>query len=516
MTTAQAPAHEPQPASNLRDATAGAAWTYLLESLELEAILTVGRPGSASARTLERVARRVRVVDDLHGELPTAAFDLIYVTPASARILREPSALTRLIDALTPRGQLVVEDPRAAGGLPDASIPSDEFWVTPARGEVRSAVPLLERGIRDFFIRAGITVPSMPRAFRIIDRVAPVAASRGRTIAVTRPRGPGLSTGRTGISPTPVPAYVRAIAKAAGIELDDYRFGLSARGRYSSRKVVFYLFGPEADGPAIIVKTTRDPVHNGRLSNEEAALRHVASSRLADPGTYPAVQFAGTHGGLQLVGEEAIDGELMARRALLVDASLAYAWLTELGIASAKRGASEAAVVRSTVESTVAAVERSYAMAAAEAHRLREAAAQLIELADRVPLVMMHGDPTSGNAVRRADGRIAFLDWESATPDGLPLWDVFHFARSHRLDVARLRRLARRPHRLVTALWTDPTLERAVADYVRLLEIPPAAVKPLFITGWAHRAVKEVSRLPADGLGRGRYIGLLRAALEAL
>jgi hypothetical protein len=39
-------------------------------------------------------------------------------------------------------------------------------------------------------------------------------------------------------------------------------------------------------------------------------------------------------------------------------------------------------------------------------------------------------------------------------------------------------------------------------------------VEPLFITGWAHRALKEVARLPASRLGAGHYIGLVRAALD--
>ena len=128
--------------------------------------------------------------------------------------------------------------------------------------------------------------------------------------------------------------------------------------------------------------------------------------------------------------------------------------------------------------------------------------------------MLMHGDATSLNALRRPDGRIAFLDWEAATSDGLPLWDIFHFARSVAIKRARVRHVARRPARLLEALERDQILTDAVRAYIRRLGMEGDVVGPLFQLGWAHRAVRESPRLSAGTLDGGHYITLLRASLE--
>ena len=138
----------------------------------------------------------------------------------------------------------------------------------------------------------------------------------------------------------------------------------------------------------------------------------------------------------------------------------------------------------------------------------------IVDAAGGIPTVLMHGDSTTLNALRQRDGRIAFLDWEAATSDGLPLWDVFHFARSHAIDRSRVRRLAMRPARLLDVLERDEILADAVAGYVDRLGIDSGVVGPLVQLAWAHRAVRESSRIPAEALDGGHYVNLLRASLE--
>ena len=502
----------PRPGSNLKDAATGAAWTYLLDSLEARRLLVLGRPDPSAVATLDRLSESVVIADALD-DLPAGVFDVVYVAPVAARWLETAGAVSALAQRVAaPGGQLCIDaSGPIASQLESAEIPFDRYWATPARGEMRSAVPANDSAVRRYFVANRIVVPSMPRLLRAFDRHAPVAASRRRTILLARPAGGRLPTG----SPS-IPAYLEAIAHEAGVDLRAHRFGLSARGRYSSRKVIFYLFPPGAEHPDLIVKTTRDPVHNARLVNEERALRLVAASKYAEAGTAPGVAFSGEHGGLALVGEEAIGGVLLNARAQRADAVGAYAWITHLGAASARWGPTEAAAIRATVEDIADAVARVYALAPAQSARLAQAVGTLAHHAEKVPLVMMHGDPTSGNALRRSDGRIAFLDWESATADGLPLWDLFHFARAHLLDMVTLRRVARQPQRLIEMLRRDATLQATVERYVEVLGVPVEVVEPLFLTGWAYRALKEVSRLRATELQTGHYIGLVRASLDRI
>jgi hypothetical protein len=39
-------------------------------------------------------------------------------------------------------------------------------------------------------------------------------------------------------------------------------------------------------------------------------------------------------------------------------------------------------------------------------------------------------------------------------------------------------------------------------------------VEPLFYTCWMHRGLKEAATLPPDRLESGRYVGILRLAIE--
>jgi hypothetical protein len=53
-----------------------------------------------------------------------------------------------------------------------------------------------------------------------------------------------------------------------------------------------------------------------------------------------------------------------------------------------------------------------------------------------------------------------------------------------------------------------------VEGYVRRLEIPSELVAPLVSMGWAHRAMRQVTRLDTRALSGGHYIGLLRASID--
>ncbi len=55
------------------------------------------------------------------------------------------------------------------------------------------------------------------------------------------------------------------------------------------------------------------------------------------------------------------------------------------------------------------------------------AAVDMLQGQERLPRVLVHGDFTPWNLKRQTDGKIAAIDWEEASLDGLPLWDICHF-----------------------------------------------------------------------------------------
>ncbi|HET8777013.1 MAG TPA: phosphotransferase [Candidatus Limnocylindria bacterium] len=304
------------------------------------------------------------------------------------------------------------------------------------------------------------------------------------------------------------------MASRSGIDLSDRRFGLSARGTYDSRKVVFYVFSGESPQPELVIKATRTAVHNGRLENEERALRHMAQGGLVEPGTTPAVVFSGEHGGLRFLAETAVEGASLTGEAHRTGATAVYDWLIHLSATSARRDEGARSVIASGVSDIESAIGRIYPLETADRDRLRSSTQRLVEGAGRLPLVFMHGDAATWNVRLRPDGRPAFMDWEAAVADGMPLWDLFYFARSHILWGARVRRYARRPSSMIGRLLADEPLRTAVDRYSRQLEIPADLVGPLFSLCWAHRAVREVTRIEPKRLRHSHYLGLLRESLH--
>ena len=502
-----------RPGTNIRGDAAGAAWTYLLDSLEAGRVLFVGEPSEASRRTLERVATELVVTGpDLLAVSP-GPYDLVCLDgrPAAGQAAR---MLAALVPRLGDHGWVYLEGrtgqalARTAQDLGLADVA--RYRMTPAWGEVETAVPVGDEVVGGWFRRRGITARRGGGPVSRLGR-ALFGTHDAARVGLFAARSPSV-----GLAQRRVPGYIQAIAARDGVDLSSYRFGLSARGRYGSRKVILYLFGPERALPGIVVKITRDPSHNDRLVNEERALRRVAETGLAERGTAPGVVFSGQHGGLQIVGETAIDGVLLTTGAAYRrGAPLAYRWLIELSARSAVRGTEGGPEIASALEAIVSGIDRIYGPEATEMEHLRQSARQVRAQIDRLPAVFMHGDAAAWNVLLTPDDRVAFLDWEAAEPNGFPLWDLFHFARSHILAASRLRRLARRPDALVRSMVEDEELRAAIRLYQDRLAIDDSLVGPLFRLCWAHRALREVSRLEESRLGEGHYLGLMRASLRS-
>ena len=136
--------------------------------------------------------------------------------------------------------------------------------------------------------------------------------------------------------------------------------------------------------------------------------------------------------------------------------------------------------------------------------------------AEAFPLVFQHGDPGTWNAMVAPSGRTAFLDWEAAESQGMPLWDLFYFVRTYGAwslgsavsgDVTKgfaSQFLGDTPFQALLA--------EAAARYCDRVGVPQQYVEPLFYTCWMHRALKEATRLSAGALDRGHYVNVLRAS----
>jgi phosphotransferase family enzyme len=522
-----------RPGSNLKGSAAGAAWTFLLPRLEFDHVVCWGAPSMAALATLSRLGRRVTVVlranaagpeDDIrrHGPTgvllttdnpgpPRASADLVYVTDREADgDLRGP------LEALRSDGHLYLElssyrrarelsERLQAGGHPRPFA----FRLTPRDGEARSAVPADDRQLADYFRKHRLGISPSLVSVRSWRGLAGLGRSTQRTgLLMSGPAGERLRPA----------AYLSRLARPAGLDLAGYRCGVSARGRYSSRKVILYLFAPGSHRPALIVKTTRAPEFNARLQNEAQALADIHQRGLVPDGAAPHVLFSGTEGGLLMVAENVVEGTSL-ERAIGRDGGewveAGFEWITRLAEPSAERHASRRGELSAAMEQIIQMADALYALGAEERRMIGAAAARLGDSSLSVPVVYFHGDATVKNAMVTPAGEVAFLDWEAADPLGVALWDLFYFARSAALSGKGLRRrLAAQPVRLIRALAEDQRLARAVGVYCLRAGVSEEAVPALFQMCWLHRAVKEAARLPASRLQAGHYINLVRAVLR--
>jgi hypothetical protein len=392
------------------------------------------------------------------------------------------------------------------------------LWLAPADGEMRAAAPLGDRRAiafleTSFLERRLFRGQLLRRPGRVLGRHRWVSRAVRRQGALSGRSADGLAAGP--------PQYVRSLATAAGVDIEERRWALVAPGDYPSQKVLFFLFAPAAAGPDSVVKITRDPRFNARLENEWRALTLLRERGLGRGGMLPRPLFFGQHGGLAVLGESAIDGEPF-RRQTHATADCPYArgaveWLLDLGTATASRARTDARSVAG-LEPLFEQFKRIYRLEADEEDFLGAQASALARGVDGLLLVFQHGDPGPWNILITADERPAFLDWEAAEPDGMPLWDLFHFLRSYSFTVSRAAG-RRDPLRSFAEHWlAQSALNRLLVEttgrFCTQAGLAPGLVEPLFYVCWMHRALKEAATLPPRRLQNGRYVNILRLAVE--
>ena len=511
------------------------------------------------------------------GETPLA---LIAGASALAHFGDDAAALAELQRLLTPDGLVYLEQPGLIAGKRDQSAirhltaaigAPQRFWLTPLNGEMHTAIPDADRATTSYFLRYGLTSRSvnlgtLKRAVR--DRAAtpgtlavqplrpPATPRRGlkaqvkraaRTTLVsvynqvqhvfdgaeqrlnrsaalgelTRRYGLLMQRGATAQHTAP-PRYLREIAHAAGVSIDQHRWGLSARGEYSSRKVLVFLFDGQSDQPEYIVKMTRDPALNPRLENEYRALRQLADKGIGDDQTLPQAVFFGHHNRLAIVGESIVDGVPFEQRSSGTPACAfmrnAADWLTDMSVATTHWEAATPAQVAAALGKLFERFAQIYPLLPEQRSFMLGQLDTLSQSRSAFPLVFQHGDPGTWNIWVTPAGRTAFLDWEAAETQGMPLWDLFYYIRTYGAWAARdtisgdiTKGFA---DQFLTSSPFNGLLVEATARYCERVGLPGEFIEPLFYTCWMHRGLKEATRLTPATLQRGHYFNVLRAAID--
>jgi Phosphotransferase enzyme family len=534
------------PGSNLAGAGGGASWCFLLASLELNRVVCLGPPSGSALTTLALLGAEVivcaprREIEGLqrttHG---LAGVSLLETSPGKMPLLPEKSADLVFVPSrpngrakreierlLKPDGAVYAEYHEIAPRWRRSTVqalgqlgPTRLLWLAPAVGEVRAAAPLGDRRTIAY-LESRFLAGRMLR-WRLLRHPVRLLGRRPFLNRLVRRRG--LLVGRTGSASTAgPPRYLQAIAAGAGVDLAGRGWGLAAPGVYGSQKLLFFLFEAAGEVPVYVVKMTRHPRHNPRLENEWRALNLLREQGLGDAGALPEPLFLDSHASLAVLGETAIDGvPFLTRTSATAECPYARAavdWLLELGIRTAHRAPDGAPRATDLLGALVGRFGDVYRLERDYIGFLSAHAGVLANAGPSLPFVFQHGDPGPWNLVVTPDGRPAFLDWEAAEPSGMPLWDLFHFFRSFGVLVSRQAAERDPLQSFSDQILADSALSRLLAEtasaFCAKTGVAPGLVEPLFYLSWMHRALKEAARLSEDRLERGRYVNLLRVAID--
>ena len=506
------------------------------------------------------------------------SFDLALVTVQSGPV-RDRALVIELRRLLTSAGLVYAEfggpiehlrSSAALKALANAFGTPQRFWLTPLRGEMHTAVPIDDHATIAYFLRhqlysssvdlrtlkhaaqsllrgqspaiqpahpagqsdVAASAPPRRQAPRktldgLINRVQRTLYSAERLLSQPSPlsqltRRYGVLAGRAvGPSDQP-PLYLRSIAREAGVDIERCRWGLAARGEYSSRKVLFFLFDQDSEALAYIVKMTRDPALNPRLENECHALTLLHEKGIGDRETLPQVAFFGHHSDLAIVGEVVVAGQPFEQQtSATADCPYARAaidWLIDLGATTADTRAASPFHVAEGLRSLFRRFTEIYRLAPEHHDFLSRQLACIGQSHSSFPLVFQHGDPGTWNVLVTPTGRIAFLDWEAAERAGMPLWDVFYLMRAYGVLASRRAGTRNMLQGFAEQFLHDTPLGTLLVDSTRRsvarIGLAPALIEPLFYTCWMHRALKEATRLEPADLEKGHYLSLLRLCID--
>jgi hypothetical protein len=545
------------PGTNLTGGVARAAWRFLLPNLELERIVCFGVPAAPTLNVLANMGKEMlvsstdagkidairqkidaqkvtlsHIVDFNRLPLPDKSVSLVFLAGKKelANLLPDAIFLAELNRLLKEDGAIYFEmkalSERAVARQMMQSLAElgfkarREFWLTPFKGELRTAFPLEDQMSKYLFTN---TLYGRSPKKRALSRAGVMLCQAGLLRHLAPRRAIFVQRSAPAREKKAPPQYLIDLARKSGVDLSAMACGLSARAKFNANKNIFYLFDPaRPDQAAVVVKMTRAPEFNKRLENEYRVLASLHEKRFVDKGTYPQPLFFGTHAGLAILGQKAVHGEPFRRRTTAaIDCPLAndaLNWIVQLGIASSNPAAANAAAAEAALMKLYRRFAEIYPLSDLEADFLAEQIKSIGRAAKKFPLVFQHGDPGTWNMLASPESRVIVIDWEAGEPEGMPLWDLFYFMRTYGSWMSRAQS-KRNPLQSFSQHFLEPSplhemLSAALKRYCAGAGLETETIAPLFYTCWMHRALKEATRLQKGALADGTYFNLLRLCIE--
>jgi len=248
-------------------------------------------------------------------------------------------------------------------------------------------------------------------------------------------------------------------------------------------RVHFAIVAPDG-APALFARVNRNPADAPRLLAERDLLARLAASAHFAVHV-PTPVFFSEVAGRALLCERAVGGRRLASggafglgaTALSRGLSIAKTLAIELARAAAEDTS------RERYEALALDPLRAFWLSAGGARSEIDPllASVLDALGPRPRFVVTHGDFIAKNIQVERDGRAVLIDWETATPHGLPLIDLFYFiTRQAYLAGPPWRKKIDRVRRFY-AVSSDAgeVARRALHHYCAALELPTSLIAPM-------------------------------------
>ncbi|MFQ6113705.1 MAG: phosphotransferase [bacterium] len=548
------------PGTNLSGGLASADWRFLLPSLKCNNILCVGTPSADSLAVLSTMGQFVFVVSTeylqlqkilkeaktvqaknigmIHvkslADLPFAdhTIELIYEVGRKGKVrsFRGRSLLFELARILKWDGKIFFEIKGLANSyryrkalqslLKHGFEHSRVFWLAPLSGRMQTALPLSAGEIANYFFTNVLYGQSLRK--RSFSHVGRVLSRYGLLGVFASRRAVLIQRSQTNGHLAQPPKYLISIAEKAGLDLTEYRFGLSTRGQGNSNKAIFYLFEKSVRMPKVVIKMTRAPEFNYRLENEYGILTLLKEKGFVGRDTFPEPLFLNYHNNLAVLGMKAVEGEPFRTRTEATEncpvAHDAINWIVQLGKNSVNKSEVSPGEVSKVLLSLLKRINEIYNLSDEHRDFLTQQISSMKLSNQDFPLVLQHGDPGTWNILVSKHGNVIFIDWEAGETRGLPLWDLFYFFRTYASWICRtqgsrdsLKNFAQ--HFLVPSDLVL-LLHKTTVMYCEVVGLDKRLIEPLFYTCWMHRALKESTRLTPQMLDTGHYVNLLRLVID--
>jgi hypothetical protein len=269
----------------------------------------------------------------------------------------------------------------------------------------------------------------------------------------------------------------------------------------TSRHLVALIFNPGGRVPVLVVKVPRQPNDNEGVRRESEILSRLTALAPRDTSRWPTVVATLDVGDHTALVETGLSGAPLDPNRVLADPSAAVRagedFVASLPIASSAAGNAGwydrtiAAPLRALVELAPLGGE-----SAKLAERTHLALASLQNTA--LPAVFEHADLSHPNLFIKPGGQLQVVDWERATPDGVPGHDLIFFlqyvSESAKKAFLRPEQLEANDEVMGPDGWALPVLRK----HLRLRGVDPDLSRPLILAAWARSAATLAYRLAAQ------------------